>query len=341
MKHLFAGLLVFGFSTILSNSLIAQQKKMVLHQVKSSDNRSFYYDTTYVYFKLMKSFDASLGEMVEDTIWLDGNYEVIKKKKKSESAEQEENLRNKIELKKQDDLLKSKSDEIVKINKNCEDLKNEILEIKSVKPTQLIPYSTIGKQKWTSNNLSEIEIKSITKDIIMANSDEEWEAAFSQSKPAYCYHRDDNNRSNGVLLNLFALKQLYKKLEASQSEWRLPTQSDFDNLLNTLKSIKGSTVVSLLASSSTTIPSWKKPGFDMFDMHLLPLSYRRNNETKWYGTTETTIFCLNPDDVNLTTTMKMIEINDSEEDKNSLIIKSKDITSEDNNIGVYVRLIKK
>jgi hypothetical protein len=37
----------------------------------------------------------------------------------------------------------------------------------------------------------------------------------------------------------------------------------------------------------------------------------------------------------------MVEINDSEEDKNTLVVKSKDITGEDKNIGIYVRLIKK
>ena len=324
-----------------ANLLIAQQKKMILHQVKSSDNRSFYYDTTWVYFKIMRSYDASFGEQKDDTLWLDGKYDEIRKSKKSESLEHEELIRIKLDLKSQNELIKRKTDSILELNNKYEDLKNEIADKVTVKPLQSIVFSTIGKQKWASNNLSESELKSISKEIVMANTDEEWEAAFSQAKPAYCYHRDDNNRSNGVLLNLFALKKLYKKLEASQSEWRLPTQSDFDNLLNTLKSIKGNTVVSLLVSSSTTIPSWKKPGIDLFDMHLLPLSYRRNNETKWYGTTETTVFCLNPDDINLTTTMKMIEINDSEEDKNSLVVKSKDITSEDNNIGVYVRLIKK
>ncbi len=313
------------------------EKTYYLHQVKSNDNKTLLFDTTWLYYRIQLSpFSSQM-----DTIWYDGKYEEIKKSKTNKSDNRLELQAAKMKLFEQNNIIQVKSDSISHLSKNL-DSTNKINAYKQlVKPLQFINYSTIGKQKWTSNNLSESDLKSISKEFILANTDEEWTQLFNIETPAYCYHRDDNNKENGVLLNLFALKLLQKNIDDLKLSWRLPVKSDFDNLLNTLKAVKVFSIASLLTSGTTTIPAWKKPGIDLFDMHIIPLSYRRNNATKWYGQTEATIYCLNLDDPGLSSTLKMVEINDSEEDKNTFIFKSKDVTGEDKNIGVYVRLIKK
>jgi uncharacterized protein (TIGR02145 family) len=329
---------LFFLSFGLNAQNIPVNKKYVLHKKSNPDGKSFSYDTAWIYYKLMIS---AIDLTEEDTVWVDGRHQEIKIKKNKDYTEQFELTSAKKNLMIQQDQIKLKSDSILHIKKNRDDLDIEIKKMTKIKPLQLLQYSTIGKQKWTSMNLSENDLKSISNDFILANSEEEWENALKLMNPAFCYHRDDKNRSNGVLLNLFGLTLLNKKIEELKSEWRLPEQSDFEDLLTTLKNVKGTSVVSMLTSSTELTPAWKNPGIDLFNMHLIPLSYRRNNSTKWYGQTETTLYCLYKDDLLLTSTLKMVEINDSNEDKNNLIIKSKDITGEDKNIGIYVRLIKK
>ena len=342
MTNKLYSLMLFTAAFVLSFGLMAQKipvnKKYVLHQKSNPDGKSFSYDTAWIYYKLMTS---PIDLTQEDTVWVDGRHQEIKIKKNKEYTDQFELTTAKNNLRIQQNQIKSKSDSILDLKKIQDALKMEIAERPKIKPLQLLQYSTIGKQKWSSMNLTEEDLKSVSNDFILANSEEEWENALRMMKPAYCFHRDDKNKSNGVLLNLFGLALLNKQLEDLKSEWRLPEQSDFDDLLITLKNVKGTSVVSMLTSSTKTTPAWKNPGIDLFDLHLIPLSYRRNNTTKWYGQTETTIYCLYKDDLLLKSTLKMVEINDSEEDKNTLVVKSKDITGEDKNIGIYVRLIKK
>jgi hypothetical protein len=92
--------------------------------------------------------------------------------------------------------------------------------------------------------------------------------------------------------------------------------------------------------SNTDEIKWTKPGYDLFNMHLVPLSYRRNNNTEWFGDKhEASFFCWNKEDPDMKSILFMAQINDNNLDKINL--SKKDLTNDDNNFGVYIRLIKK
>jgi uncharacterized protein (TIGR02145 family) len=343
MRNRYVKYIVFLFSILPLKKIIAQNikvnKKIILHPIYNLDGKIIYNDTTWLYYSLVS---ASNNEKNIDTLWLDGKYQEITTARKNEQKEKPEELSIlKTKIKQQQEEIDKQREIIRNIKPPIDSIEKSNPDNRNVLPLSLSNYSTIGKQKWASSNLNEKELKSISNDFVLSTSEEEWKTAFENKIPAFCYHRDDNNKTNGVLLNLFALILLQKKLEELKLDWRLPVKSDFDSLTIMLKQVKGVSIFSLLASSTKSSPAWVKPGVDLFDMHLIPLSYRRNNTTKWYGKTEATFFCMNTEDPLLVSSLKMAEINDSEEDKNIILIKSKDVTGEDKNIGVYVRLIKK
>lgn len=86
----------------------------------------------------------------------------------------------------------------------------------------------IGKQLWTTENLN-LNVDNFKK----AENFEDWKKLFDCEEPSWCYYNfDDSNGNNyGKLYNWYALETLKKVLPDG---WRIPTEDDWKNLVNTL-----------------------------------------------------------------------------------------------------------
>jgi len=223
-------------------------------------------------------------------------------------------------------------------------LELEILNCKKNKKTEPLladlEYRNIGPLKWASQNLDEKQIKLIIESIVEAQDSAMWEKCALDKKPAYCYHKEDVDKKYGVLLNIPALFTLSQSQKLKESNWRLPLQADFDSVTKILLSTKQTNTISLLINSSNASkPQWKKPGMDLFDMHIAPLSFRLNNAKVWYGGDAASFFCYEPAYEKLDDILLIAEINDSE--KNRIVLLEQDLLGKYNNFGVFVRLIRK
>ena len=264
----------------------------------------------------------------------------------------------------------SKKEEIEILKENLQDSSNKIKVLKEEKSALLnnknkleleilnckknknieplladLEYRNIGPLRWASKNLDEKQVKLLIETIVEAQDSTMWEKCALDTKPAYCYHKDDVEKKYGVLLNIPALKLLSKSQKLKESNWRLPLQADFDSVTKILISIKPNDIkptnsISLLLNKSTASkPQWKKPGSDLFDMQIAPLSFRLNNAKQWYGGDAASFFCYEPAYENLNDILLIAEINDSE--KNRIVLREQDLLDKYNNFGVFVRLIRK
>ncbi len=90
----------------------------------------------------------------------------------------------------------------------------------------------IGKQLWTTENLN-LNIDNFKK----AENFEDWKNLFDCEQPSWCYYKFDdlNGHNYGKLYNWYALEILKKELPDG---WRIPTEDDWKNLVNTLGNSK-------------------------------------------------------------------------------------------------------
>ena len=108
-----------------------------------------------------------------------------------------------------------------------------------------------------------------------------------------------------------------------------------------LKGLKCNNVFSLLATGpDAPEPKWLKPGLDIFDMHIAPLSYRRNTNNEWSGKTEAGFYCLNKKDPNIAQNIYIAYLYDYDP-ASPIEVESKEITADESNFGLYVRLVGK
>lgn len=206
-----------------------------------------------------------------------------------------------------------------------------------------LDYRNIGKFRLTANNLSEEQIKLLIPSIELAQSREDWLKASKSDKPAFCYHREDITKRYGVLLNIPALVELQKVLQDEKSvRWRLPEPKDFNYILEYMKKVRGNTPYYLLASSSTEEPKWASPGIDLFDLNIVPLSYRRISVTEWSGKNQAGFYCLNEGDPKIKKNIYIAYINNYDPN-NPIEVESKGIVfgEDESCFGLYVRLIGK
>ena len=100
-----------------------------------------------------------------------------------------------------------------------------------------IPTSVrVGKQIWMNENL---DIKNFNNGdaIIQAQCEEEWEKAFLNKTPAWCYCEDgDGNLTKDVLYNYYALKDSRGLAPAG---YRIATLSDWNVLFNEYGGLEG------------------------------------------------------------------------------------------------------
>ena len=199
--------------------------------------------------------------------------------------------------------------------------------------------TSVKSTTWALQNLTENELYyyfGLTQ-IKEAGTDEEWKNAHHSATPAFCYHKLDHNRKNGILLNVHAIKLLGEKLK-NQSDFRFPVKSDFDALNSVAKSMKHSPL-KVFASAKGLI-KWEIKSEDFFNFNLPPLSYRRNiSSNEWQGMNSAGIFCYDTTDQTLSKGIIIAEISVS--DPNWYYLPKMSVNKEDeySNIGVYVRLI--
>jgi uncharacterized protein (TIGR02145 family) len=309
-------------------------------------------DSIIYYYVVSEKFSESTGKYDKsDTIWMSRVYFDDEHKKEIKNSQIESDIASqKTALQiRNSNLLNQLQDSInviKELNIKLNEAKNKIPNSKKIKkglePIFEMDYSSIGRQKWTSENLNKEQILALLPEINLVQETNEWNENFTKGNPAYCYHKDDTQKKHGVLLNIPAVKLLNAKLQNSDIEWRFPMAEDIDSLNGFLKSTKVQSIVSLMISNSqgSDMAKWSKPGYDLFDMHLVPLSYRRKNNTEWFGGGhEASFFCWNKEDAEMKSILFIAQINDNNLDKINL--SKKDLTNDDNNFGVYVRLIKK
>lgn len=199
-------------------------------------------------------------------------------------------------------------------------------------------YSNILGQLWASRNLLEQEVRSFIPGIVKADSLRDWDSLFNKEMPAYCFHLYDSARSHGVLLNIPALRKLHEVLKTRGCGWQIPQREDVEKLRTGLSVIRPM-LSQAITSKRMATPHWKKPGSDLFDLDIVPLSYRRNSKDGWFGGTTAAFYCFNENDPQLKQRMLLVELD--EDFPNQILISEKDLSDDHSNLGVYVRLIKK
>jgi TonB family protein len=94
----------------------------------------------------------------------------------------------------------------------------------------------IGNQQWMTQNLNVSRFRN--GDIIKeARTEEEWNLALIRKEPAWCYYDNDPKKGEvyGKLYNYYAV---IDSRGIAPLNWRVPSPSDFDYLINSLGGIK-------------------------------------------------------------------------------------------------------
>lgn len=237
--------------------------------------------------------------------------------------------------KNENDSLKIKIDDLYKEKDACEKKLDSLRRVMNNMP----PLTNIQNSSWMIHNLTENELYiyfGLTQIKKVVNK-EEWDEAFSKNEPAFCYHKLDKENSQGILLNVEALKIFRNKI-AKDSLFRLPIKADFE-ALNALAKLLNKNALQMLGSSSGLV-KWEVKGgtMDLFGFNMLPLSYRRSLEgDEWQGGNSASIFCEDPNNRDMSKGIQVAEISSS--NPNWDIMPRMSINGAYGNIGVYVRLL--
>lgn len=137
-----------------------------------------------------------------------------------------------------------------------DDASNEVASIK------------IGTQEWTSKNLDVATFRN-GDSIPQVKTDEEWETAGSEGKPAWCYYNNDpeNGKKYGKLYNRYAVMDARG---LAPSGWHIPTGEDNAKLIEFLGGKK------VAGDKLKSIEGWKedKNGTNETGFNGLPGGYR-------------------------------------------------------------------
>ena len=189
-------------------------------------------------------------------------------------------------------------------------------------------YKTIkhGLQEWTASNLDVSQFRNGDA-ITEAKTNEEWIAAGSEGKPAWCYFNNDpeNGKKFGKLYNWYAINDP-RGLVAKG--WHVPASPDWKTLIRNLLGID---VAGTKLKSKT---GWKsKNGTDNIGFDALPGGYRNEKgefkdlgtKCQWWNNSE-------PVEVKKSNTIYSIMLSDNSYEVSYIKVKKE--------TGLSVRLIK-
>ena len=165
-----------------------------------------------------------------------------------------------------------------------ENTKGELKEIKLNETDQILSelkYSIISGLGFAQKPLSKGIISKLIPSIREAETNEQWEEFHKNQFPSWTVNKLDGRAKLGVLLNVWAIKELL--MELSESEyWRLPEVDDLAKINGYLNS-KGLTAFDALAANKAKMDAiftpyvWDSPGKDYYEVGLLPGGYRRDD----------------------------------------------------------------
>ena len=170
--------------------------------------------------------------------------------------------------------------EMKNLEDSLENTKGELKEIKLNETDQILSelkYSVISGLGFAQKPLSKEIVAELVPEIKEVSDDEDWEKFHKDNIPAWTAHELDGRAKLGVLLNVWAIKELMMKLSESEY-WRLPEVDDLAKI-NGLLNSKGLTAFDALAADKAKIEltpyKWTKPGKDYYEMGLLPGGFRK------------------------------------------------------------------
>jgi hypothetical protein len=171
-------------------------------------------------------------------------------------------------------------EEMKNLEDSLENTKGELKEIKLNETDQILSelkYSIISGLGFAQKPLSKEIVAKLVPGIKEVVDDEDWEKFHIDNIPAWTAHELDGRAKLGVLLNVWAIKELMIKLSDSEY-WRLPEVEDLAKI-NGLLNSKGLTAFDALAADKAKIEvtpyKWNKPGKDYYEMGLLPGGFRK------------------------------------------------------------------
>lgn len=131
----------------------------------------------------------------------------------------------------------------------------------------------IGHQVWMSKNLDSITFSN-GEIIPQAQTNEEWEKAGKESKPAWCYYQNDpvNGQHYGKLYNWYAVKDTRR---LAPQGWHIPDAAEWQTLIDASGS--GELAAGKLKKAGTAY--WNHPNAGATDesgFSALPGGYRDN-----------------------------------------------------------------
>jgi len=168
---------------------------------------------------------------------------------------------------------------------SLENTKLELKEIKLNETDQILSelkYSVISGLGFAQKPLGKGIIVKLVPTIKEAETDEEWEEFHEKVIPAWTVNELDGRAKLGVLLNVWAIKELIMKLSESEF-WRLPEVEDLTKI-NGLLNSKGLSAFDALAADKAKMDllltpyRWNSPGKDYYEIGLLPVGYRSGNK---------------------------------------------------------------
>ena len=121
----------------------------------------------------------------------------------------------------------------------------------------------LGPQTWTAGNLRVTHFRN--GDVIPeAKTDEEWAAAASEGKPAWCYYENDtaNLRKYGLLYNWYAIND---PRGLAPEGWHIPVNRDWSTMVKNLLGLD------VAATKLKSTEGWKRSsGTDKIGFRALP-----------------------------------------------------------------------
>lgn len=98
----------------------------------------------------------------------------------------------------------------------------------AVAQAKAIPFVKIGAVDWQKENL-DVSVFSNGDSLFQAKTAEEWNKAFIEKKPAWCYYEfsAENGKKYGKLYNWFAVSD---SRGLAPKGWRIPTEAEFESI---------------------------------------------------------------------------------------------------------------
>ncbi len=229
-------------------------------------------------------------------------------------------------------------DSVRKINVELKDSmniliqKNNLLSVElnklseqNTKLKELQLYAEIGEQFWQKSNLAVKELTNGTA-LVFAQTKEEWDQCFLEGKPAFCYHKNDTLRQNGMLYNMHALNSGL----LAPKNFVIPSKTEVETLIQNIERLNKNSA-SILKSKA--INDWSVPGIDLFGMNIKPEGFRLSDGNEWYDGDKVYFYCQ--------TGEKDLTFYVISEFSEKIYFLTRNKLSENMNYGMYVRCLKK